>query len=1681
MRSRRMSGNSKPPKPWPSLPSDEAAERFVETADLSEYDWSRAEPVTHRFAQAPSERRAGANGAFDRLLETARKNAPTERDKGAYFEKLTAAFLENDPVQRAQYRNIKPFADWAKAHGWRESDTGIDLVAELVDEDGYAAIQCKFYEPNGRIQKKDIDSFLAASGKEPFTRRLIVDTTLTEWSDNAEDTIHGQTIPVLRIDLNGLRESPIKWEGFEAAGEVTLAPKKTLRPHQQEALNAVRAGLGAGGSSANGRGKLIMACGTGKTLTALKIAEDLAGAGKSILYCVPSLALMAQTVREWTNDADAPLRSFAVCSDTQVGKRRVDGNDVAEIDSLDLAFPATTDAARLADGAARTAPDKMTAVFATYQSLQVVAEAQERHGLPEFDLIVCDEAHRTTGVTLAGTDESNFVKIHDNDAIRGKKRLYMTATPRIFGEAVKAKADEAEAVLASMDDESLYGAELFRFGFSDAVEQGLLSDYRVIVLAMDEGLIGAGVQRALADGGSELRLDDATRIVGCWKALSKQGFGEDGPEGFSEGPPRRSPMRRALAFCKDIKTSKLVRDKFSAVVDEFLESDAAPENGPARLRCEVDHVDGTFNAKRRGILLDWLQADGDDDACRILTNARCLSEGVDVPALDAIMFLHPRKSQIEVVQSVGRVMRRAEGKRMGYVILPVGIPPGIPPDQALDDNDRYRAVWQILNALRAHDERLDDTINRIALGQSEAQVQVIGGDGAGNGGAGDGGEGESLSGVELAGATQSRMDLDEEFSRAVMARIVKKCGTRDYWEDWAADIAKIAQNHITRLTGILKTPETEARKAFDKFLAELRDDLNETIAEADAVEMLAQHIVTRPVFAALFEGHAFIERNPVSRAMSRVLEALDAANLDKEAGKLETFYAGVRRRAEGVTDPQARQRLMVELYDTFFRRAFPRVTERLGIVYTPVEIVDFIIRSVDDVLRAEFGQSLAAPGVHIIDPFTGTGTFIVRLLQSGLIGRDDAARKFRGEIHANEIVLLAYYIAAINIEAAYYGDAGMSEDYAPFEGVCLTDTFRMYESDDLISHYMPDNSKRRKRQKAADIRVILGNPPYSVGQHSQNDANANIIYQQINGNIHATYAKRSKATLQRNLYDSYIQAIRWASDRIGESGVVAYVTNAGWVDGKAMDGMRACLVEEFSSLYIFHLRGNIRKNMLSKAGEGSNVFGSGSMAGAAISVLVKNPDAAERGRIFFHDIGDDLSREEKLAKIREFGGVGGMSAAGKWTAITPDEHHDWLDQRDRTFDRFIKIGDKKDKAAETLFDIYSPGVVTSRDAWCTNASRAAVENNMRRMIEFYNREVDRVASHETEAARTAALDMTPSKISWSRFLKQAAARGQTFDFDRDGTLRQCLHRPFTKQWLYFSRPLNEAIGQIPALFPEPETKNRAICVTGISAGAGFSALMTDATPNFHTVGNGQAFALHRFDAAEGGGMFAGGGGKTGGAFALTRAGLKHFQAAYPGENPTAEDVFYYIYGLLHSPDYRTRYANNLSKELPRIPRVKSAEDFRAFRDAGRALGDLHVDYENADPYPVTIKQGALELAMIDDPTSYFRVAKMKFEGKGKHKDKTAVIYNEKTTMQNIPPEAWDYEVNGRPALQWVMDRQTVKTDKASGIVNDANLWAVETANDPAYPLNLFRKVMTVSIETMKIIRALPGLEVEERE
>ena len=1595
------------------------------------------------------------------ILDQIRDAASSESDKGARFEALIRQYLLHDPVYQTQFSKVWRWMDYPGREG--KADTGIDLVAERIDGTGFVAIQCKCYDADTTIQKSHIDSFLAASSKKnQYVGRIIVSST-PHWSKHAEDAIHNLHPPVHRIDLNELNNSAIDWSQFDVnKPKVVLKPKKTLRPHQKTALDQVRTGL-----ETQDRGQLIMACGTGKTFTSLKIAEEHAGKNGLVLFLVPSLSLLSQTLREWLTESAIPLHCYAVCSDTKIGKH--DDSDPTSLDDLEI--PATTNGKELSKSFAHLAgtpghKDKMTVVFSTYQSIQAIHDAQ-KHGVPEFDIIICDEAHRTTGAKLEGDEESSFVKVHDAKYLKAKKRLYMTATPRLYSADAKTKAKEREVPLWSMDNEEHYGKVLYYLGFSSAVSQGLLSDYKVVILGVDEQ-IAPIIQATIAPGKQkkELPLVDPAKIIGCWNALA--GKYDDG---------RKPILHRAVAFTTSIKQSETFKSQFTQIVADYR--NGIGDTDKKALQCEVKHVDGAMNALERNDKLQWLKEETKKNECRILSNARCLSEGVDVPALDAVMFLTPRKSKVDVVQSVGRVMRKAEGKDYGYIILPVVIKAGTKPEDALNDNEAYEMVWGVLQALRAHDDRFQNQVNVFELDGKEPEkieVHFIG---------------SSTSPSvpkEVTGKPDAQQLLGFTFEdiklwkNALYATLVKKCGEKRYWEDWAKDVAELAQQHVETL---LKLADDETHKYdFMAFLDHLRSNLNDSVTEQEAVEMLAQHIITKPVLTALFDSEDFSNNNPVAQALDKVVALLeDATEYSEKNTRLEKFYESVKSRVASVKTAEGKQKIVIELYDKFFKTAFPKMSEKLGIVYTPIEVVDFIIKSVDQALQQEFGVGIGTKDVHILDPFTGTGTFIVRLLQSGLIAPKDLKRKYENELHANELVLLAYYIAAINIQNTYhecYSRVGGNPDESvseAFPGIVHTDTFTMTQEKKLVDDA---NSKRAKKQKETPITVIMGNPPYSAGQKSENDANKNTEYPQLDEKIRTTYAAVSTAVLKTSLYDSYIRAFRWSSDRIGKKGIICYVSNGSYIDGNAMDGFRKCLAEEFTEIYCFNLRGNQRTSGELSRKEGGKIFGSGSRTPVAVTLLIKNPARAGKPcTIHYRDIGDYLDQKTKLQIIADAVGLQGV----QWETITPNEKHDWINQRGDTFDTFISLGDKKDDKAETFFDNYSSGLKTNRDAWCYNFSSKRLAGNMERMIKFYNEQVEEYKEKSKYFPETSVDDFVnndPQKISWTVNLKKSLVAHKQLAY-RKKDRRACVYRPFCKHWAYFNKDFNERPGIMPMVFPTEDVENFVISVCGVGTTKDFTALITNTLPDYEAISKNQCFPLYTYEKTDS---------KTRGLIEaegdyvrrenISDKMLQKFRERYSGECRVAsgekkdnsslttshsqlitkEDIFYYVYGILHSGSYRERFASDLKKQLPRIPMV---DDFWTFSKSGRKLAELHLNYETGKMYP---------LKEIATGSVSFKVNQMKYPSKT---DKSKIIYNGTLTLDGIPSEAYRYIVNGKSALDWIVERYAVTTHKDSGIKNDPNDWCQEIGNE-RYIVDLIKRIVYLSVESVKIIKGLPRVE-----
>jgi predicted helicase len=1638
--------------------------------------------------------------SFKKVLEKYRAISFSERDKGDRFERLMQAYLKTDPKWTNKFSDVWLWNEFVGKKSMGGKDTGIDLVAKTIEGD-YWAIQCKCYAEDAHIDKPSVDSFLSTSSREfknehmitsRFSHRLWIETTGKKWGVNAEEAIRNQTPPVSRISLFDLIEAPVDWGKLEAGihGEKARIEKFSLRPHQKDALDSVHKNF-----LENDRGKLIMACGTGKTFTALRIAEHETEGKGLVLFLVPSIALLGQTLREWSAHANEKINAIAICSDPKITKQKTKNPDTDALSIVDLAYPASTDPKYILkqfESIKKSGNDGMTVVFSTYQSIEVIAKAQEellKNGFPEFDLIICDEAHRTTGVSLAGEDESAFVKVHDNEFIKGQKRLYMTATPRLYSDDSKSKAAEADAVLCSMDDAELYGEEVYRIGFGEAVERDLLTDYKVLILTLNDKDVPPSVQRMLAQEQTEISTDDATKLIGTVNALSKQ-FLADEKETIKSDP---NPMKRAVAFCPNIKASKSIKSTYNVASEAYL-SALPDEKKEKMVTVSAQHMDGTMAAPERDQMLSWLKEEGEGNECRVITNVRVLSEGVDVPSLDAVLFLSARNSQVDVVQSVGRVMRKAPGKNYGYIIIPVVVPSDVEADKALDDNERYKVVWTVLNALRAHDDRFNATVNKIELNKRKPTNILVGRpettfdeDGNSSLVKDDGISSDSTRGIGRQIAIQF-----EELQDVIFARMVKKVGDRRYWEDWAAEVAQIAERQIERITYLIEN-RTEQRRAFYNFLKGLQKNINPSISEDQAVEMLAQHIITKPIFEALFEGYSFTETNAVSIAMQTMLNALEEKTLAEESDKLQKFYDSVKRNISDLDNAEAKQQIIIRIYDNFFKTAFPKMVEQLGIVYTPVEVVDFIIHSVNDVLKQEFGRSISDENVHILDPFTGTGTFITRLLQSGLIKKEDLERKYRHEIHANEIVLLAYYIAAVNVENVFHdllkSEVKQSSEeprYEPFEGIVLTDTFQLGESDaPLISEMFPKNSERVERQKKAPVRVIIGNPPYSKGQKSANDLAENQTYEKLDARITNTYAAKTDFTNINSLYNPYLKAFRWSSDRLNsDGGIIAFVTDGGWLDNNNTDGFRKVIETEFSSIWVFNLRGNQRTSGELSRKEGGKIFGSGSRTPITITLLVKNPKATnEKAIINYHDIGDYLTRKEKLNIVRNFNSISNDKM--NWKSLNPNEQGDWINKRSGNFDDLIPIEPEKKfvTKSESIFITHSLGVATGRDVWAYDFSKNQLVEKITTHIDFYNSQVENYLNTIEENPKTdfeAFIKIDNSKVSWNRNLKQDLEKRRKHKYSSEA-IRVGLYRPFVKQHLYFNRDLNAMLYQNQKLFPLSSFENVVIAVSGLGGKKSFSAYIVDQIPDLQMISNGQCFPLYYYEEQEknNASLFDDGNesefvrkdGVSG--FILERA-----RKQYSAKNIEKEDIFYYVYGFLHSPDYRETFANDLKKMLPRIPLVDDVRDFWSFSKAGRELANLHINYEQVPPYEgVEVKGAEHGLYKVEK----MRFAKKKIEVDGKTKnvdDKSKINYSSAITISNIPDKAYEYMVNGKSAIEWIMDRYRVKTDKKSGIKNDPNDWAEEVGN-PRYILDLLFSIINVSVQTVDIVNSLPKLEFEE--
>ncbi|GAA8420909.1 DEAD/DEAH box helicase family protein [Helicobacter pylori] len=1586
---------------------------------------------------------------------------PNQRHKGSLFEKISKQFLqEHDSAN--EYESIDLWYDW-KLRG-KERDKGIDIVIQTTSKE-YIAVQCKFHQNS--ISYNDISPFLtqllSGVGEVRFKKGIIISTSnLTSEAIKAIEQIRstGMGIDIDEITEEDFIYSRIDWEKFDPTkteDEIPLCDKKRPRPHQTEAIEKTKKYFS---DPKNARGKLIMACGTGKTYTSLKIMEALDP--KITLFLAPSIALLSQTFREYAQEKSDPFYASIVCSDDKTGqskknKSKNEDNDDIKFSELPLK-PSTRLEDILSTYEKAQKENKRFIIFSTYQSALRIKEAQEA-GLNGIDLIICDEAHRTVGAmysTNERDDKNAFTLCHSDENIKATKRLYMTATPKVYSESSKAKAKEKDNVIYSMDDAQTFGEEIYTLNFERAIALDLLTDYKVIILAVrSENL--SGLTNSVNKKISQLeakgtKLDKklinnefVCKIVGTHKGLAKQDVialdDENKEDNDLKNKADTFVSQRAISFCKSIQTSKNIKDSFETIMECYDEE--LKKKSFKNLQITIDHVDGTMNCKERLDKLENLNA-FEPNTCKVLSNARCLSEGVDVPALDSVIFFDGKSAMVDIIQAVGRVMRKAKNKKRGYIILPIALAES--EIKNLDEavkNTNFQNIWKVLKALRSHDSSLVDEAT------FKEKIKIFGSDDASN--PDDEGELEKDKTQHQNDPKQAQKTLFDaillqDLANAVYNVMPTKLGDRNYWENFAKKTGNIARTLNERLKELFgKNPEI-----FDNFLTSLRGNIHQNIKEEEALDMIISHIITKPIFDAIFGDNI---KNPIAKALDKMVLKLSDLGLEGETKDLKNLYESVKTEAARAKSQKSQQELIKNLYNTFFKEAFRKQSEKLGIVYTPIEVVDFILRATNGILKKHFNTDFNDKNITIFDPFTGTGSFIARLLskENDLISDEALKEKFQKGLFAFDIVLLSYYIALINItQAAQNRDSSLKN----FKNIALTDSLDYLEekNDKGVFPLFADLKENKEiKTTLADqkIQVIIGNPPYSAGQKSQNDNNQNLSHPKLEERVRETYGKNSTAKNKGATRDTLIHSIRMASDLLKDKGVLGFVVNGSFIDSKSTDGFRKRVAQDFSHLYVLNLRGNQRTSGEVSKKEGGQIFDSGSRATVAIIFFVKD-ESVQNSTIHYYEVGDYLKREAKLNLLAGFENLDSVP----FKEIIPNDKGDWINQRNDDFEKLIPLKrDKQHKIFDTIFDLNSNGVTSGRDSWVYNFSPKTLMQSVQNCIDTYHADLKRFNENFREAFKQRTqgvkkadlykhlndqeITTDKTKIAWTRSLKKGFIKNENLPESGMERVRLALYRPFNKQWLYWDKTWNEEQSRFSKIFPDKSAHNVVINTTTRN----FCSLIGDAIPDNHFIGDANAYPLYYYD-------------DLGNRYnAISGYALNLFRRHYKDDSIVEEEIFYYIYAIFHHKGYLEKYKNSLAKEAPRIA---LSEDFKELSILGKELAELHLNYESGEMHE-SVKHNLLENAGME---GYYDVVKMTKKG-------DRIIYNHHITITQIPKKAFDYVINGKSAIDWVIERYSITTDKDSLIENNPNDYA-----GGKYIFELLCRVITLSVKSVDLIEKI---------
>ncbi len=1020
---------------------------------------------------------------------------------------------------------------------------------------------------------------------------------------------------------------------------------------------------------------------------------------------------------------------------------------------------------------------------------------------------------------------------------------------------------------------------------------------------------------------------------------------------------------------------------------------------------------------------------------------------MDVPALDSIVFFDGKSAMVDIIQAVGRVMRKAKHKKRGYIILPIALEES--EIQNLDEavnNTNFKNIWKVIKALRSHDPSLVDEAT------FREKIKVFGSDDNDETNQSDEEPKKDTTKQDPKQAQKTLFDaiLLQDLANAVYNVMPTKLGDRNYWENFAKKTGNIARTLNNRLKDIFeKNPEI-----FHGFLDSLRGNIHQSIKEDEALDMITSHIITKPIFDAIFGDNI---KNPISKALDKMVQKLSTLGLQGETKDLKNLYESVKTEAMRAKSQKSQQELIKNLYNTFFKEAFRKQSEKLGIVYTPIEVVDFILRATDGILKKHFNTDFNDKNITIFDPFTGTGSFIARLLskENALISDEALKEKFLNHLFAFDIVLLAYYIALINItQAAQSRDSSLKN----FKNIALTDSLDIYEEKNdkgvlPIFEDLKENKEIKSTIEKQNIRVIIGNPPYSAGAKSENDNNQNLSHPKLEKRVYEKYGKNSTAKVGATTRDTLIQSIYMASDLLKDRGVLGFVVNGGFIDSKSADGFRKCVAQEFAHLYVLNLRGNARTSGEERKKEGDGIFDSGSRATIAIIFFVKDA-SVENSTIHYYDIGDYLKREEKLNRLANFTNLEAIA----FETITPNNKGDWINQRNDAFEKLIPLKRDKKRQNPSVFDINSLGITTYRDAWVYNFSPNALMHSVQKCIDTYNADLKRFNAHFREAFKqrvkgvksdklykqlnNSEITTDKTKISWVQNLKMQLIKGKKLDDFSQEKISVSLYRPFNKQYFYYERELAWSFYLMKKIFPNKDAQNVMIN-TGVGNGKNFSALVSDFISDYSLISPNQAYPLYYYD------------GLGNRHYAISGYALNLFRKHYQDNSIAEEEIFYYIYAIFHHKGYLEKYKNSLTKEDPRIGLSK---DFKELSILGKELAKLHLNYESGEMH-ASVEHNTLMNAEVE---GYYDVVQMKKDKKG-----DSIIYNQNITITQIPKKAFDYVVNGKSAIDWVIERYQKTMDEDSLIENNPNHYA-----GGQYVFELLCRVITLSVKSVDLIEKI---------